>query len=354
MTDCLENSIGLTLNECDCWEEGKPDDFSELNASSTGHYITEGKDGFSLIPSIYYALDCGQGDNIWDVLLSARSNAAIALRRDLSASLVSSHAIVKSGDASIGLTERRSATTTYADGRNGIVLQARKPIKGGYINIRGINLGFESTDPVTISVTSSIPDFSVDDVEVTPVSGNYAYGATDWKLPLWSEGRTDAPIYSISYDATGARPLTNRLWCCSGNGKFGPVNASGFKGEIPSFSTSVPIKQNAYGLALDSFISCDKTDWLCRYTQIGDYEMSSVIAHTMQFYAVSELTQFVLDSNQINKYTTLSREALYGKRNHAIKRYQDNIQWISQNVPKGASDCVKCSNSKIRLSKATM
>lgn len=351
MADCLDNIVGLTLSECDCWDGDKPSNFDDVNASSTGVYITEGKDGFSVLPAIYHALDCGRGDNIFDVLQSARTQAIADFRRDLGAELIETAAVRSTSEQIIGLTEYRTGNTTFTGGLNGIAVQSPGPVKGGRIEIKGISVGFHTADPVTITVTGD--GVVIDTQTVTPVAGEWVSVPVDLNLPLWVEGRTDAPRYVISYDATGLRPMDNRLRCCSGRGEFGLVQAAGFSGTLPVRSDKVPFRTNVYGLSLNTVTVCDKTEWICRYASIGAYDTASVLAHTIQFKAVEILSQYVLDSSNISKFTTLNQEKLYGKRGHSAKRYQQNISWISQHIPKGASDCVKCT-SPIRLKKATI
>lgn len=351
MSDCLDNIVGLTLNTCDCWDGDKPSNFDEINASSTGVYLTEGKDGFSLLPAIYHALDCGRGDNIFSVLQSAREEAIRSFRRDLGAELLDTALLRKTSEEIIGMTEYRSGNVTYTDVVNGLAIQSSGPIKGGHLEIKSLSVGFHSVDPVDITIDGD--GVTAQTFTVQPVANEWVSVPVNMVLPLWIDGRTDAPRYTISYDAENHRPMDNRLRCCSGGGKFGLVSAAGFSGTIPDRSVDVPFKTNAYGLSLSTVSACDKTEWICRYASIGDYEMASVLAHTIQFKAFEILAQYVLDSSHISKFTTLSRESLYGKRNHASKRYSENITWVSQHIPMGASDCIKCT-SKIRLRKTTI
>lgn len=351
MADCLDNVVGLTLNTCDCWDGDKPADFDAVNASSTGVYITEGKDGFSILPAIYHALDCGRGSNIYDVLQSARNQAIADFRRDLGAELISTADVRATSEHIIGLTEYRTGNTTYTSGLNGIAIQSPGPVKGGHLELKTLNVGFHSVDPVTITITGD--GVVLGAYPVTPVAGQWVSVDVGLKLPLWVEGRSDSPRYIVSYDATGHRPMDNRLRCCSSRSEFGLVQAAGFSGDLPVRSDKVPFRSNVYGLSLNTVSACDKTEWVCRFASIGAYDTASVLAHTVQFKATEILSQYVLDSSNISKFTTLNRESLYGKRSHAIKRYAENISWLSQNIPKGASDCVKC-NSPIRLKKATI
>jgi len=351
MADCLDNIVGLTQTACDCWDGDKPADFATVNDSTTGVYITEGKDGFGLMPAIYHAIDCGLGENIFDVLQAARAEAIASFRRDLGAELVTTAAVRKTSEEIIGLTEYRNGNTTYTSGLNGIAIQSPVPVKGGYLEVKSLNVGFHSTTAVDVTIDGD--GITAQTFTVTPVADQWVSTAVDIKLPLWIEGRTDAPRYTISYDATGHQPRDSRLNCCSGRGNFGLVQAAGFSGTVPDRSTLVPFRTNSYGLSLSTVSVCDKTEWVCRYASIGAYDTASVLAHTIQFKAVETLAQYVLDSSTISKFTTLSREALYGKRNHSAKRYAENITWLSQHIPKGASDCVKCT-SPIRLSKTTI
>ena len=69
---CLDNVIGLSSTNCNCWDDTKPVDFATLNASSSGLYVAES----DAIPLRWAnsAADCENG-GLWDLLIKSREKA---------------------------------------------------------------------------------------------------------------------------------------------------------------------------------------------------------------------------------------------------------------------------------------
>src|SRR3990167_8438397 len=110
MLDCLQNLVGLTDKQCDCFEGSKPTDFDALNESETGYYLTDGDYGMPLLDAVFSAIDCGDGDNLWDVLIEARTSAINSVYTDLQSALLQFYD--KTIQPFTGLVGQRRATST--------------------------------------------------------------------------------------------------------------------------------------------------------------------------------------------------------------------------------------------------
>ena len=87
------------------------------------------------------------------------------------------------------------------------------------------------------------------------------------------------------------------------------------------------IKQPANGLLLDVEVGAAETQVL-----VDGYEtnaaVTNVVALALRFKAAELLVERIINSNEINRYTTIDQQFLWGKRNEFRKNYQDRINWL--------------------------
>jgi hypothetical protein len=65
-------------------------------------------------------------------------------------------------------------------------------------------------------------------------------------------------------------------------------------------------------------------------------------AYAIRYKAGMMLVQLILDSSHINRYTIMGREALYGKRAHFEKKYQEYVAYLCENTEITNTDCLIC------------
>lgn len=66
------------------------------------------------------------------------------------------------------------------------------------------------------------------------------------------------------------------------------------------------------------------------------------VAKTYQAYVIRAVIGSILSSSQINRYTLLEKEFLYGKRNHLTKMISDRLEWLANNIPREYNTCWTC------------
>ena len=85
-----------------------------------------------------------------------------------------------------------------------------------------------------------------------------------------------------------------------------------------------------------------------------EYDRENAIAVTMAWavmYKAGELLiESILNSNEINRYTMMNREALYGKRSHFRKEYETRIMYLAQVIDFSSSDCFICRDNTMYMS----
>lgn len=357
MLDCLSNLVGLTDKDCACFDESKPDGFDDLNVSETGYYLTDEDYGLPLLDAIFSGIDCGDENNIYSVMARARANAINAVYTDLQA------ALLKYYDKTIqpfsGLIGQRKATSTKTINSSiaGQLIRPQ-PIKDAAFVVTHIWVGVNNAGALDVTFSSNDPDFTeyAQTVTVTTPGAFQKFPlTTPVRLDLYSRNVQDGGCcstcglrYSVSYPISGGlKPLNNVYSCCGGsNAHWKPyMQVGGFDtDDLAALLDNCGYSCNSYGngLVLEGYMTCDNLQWLCELEELNGYDFRDVLARTIQFKATQFLAQHILDSTNINYWTTLNRESLYGKRNHAKSLFETNVLWMASNLPNHATGCYKC------------
>lgn len=363
MLDCLTNLVGLTDKDCECYSGSKPDGFDSLNETESGYYLTDEDYGFPILDSIYAAVDCGDANSVYSVLQRARTAAINSIYTDLQAALLQFwDKAVKPFSGLVG--QRRSTTTRTPSASTVGQLWQPNPIKDASFMVAGIWIGVSQAGAVEVTISSNDPDFdTVSQTFTVTTAGKFQYFTftNPVELPLYSKNTVSGNCcgtcglrYTISYvPANGVKFLDNKFSCCGGHNTEWKqyITAKGFEtNDLDSLLEDCTESTNsmAQGLAVDGYLACDNLQWLCELKELNGKDLRDVLARAIQFRSTVFMAQHVLDSPEINQWTTLNREALYGKRNHAQKRFDEYMLWIAENVPVGMTGCYKCKPSKIQ------
>lgn len=342
-TGCLKNVIKLSRTQCECMDP-KPDDYNE---GQTDIYLDE-LDGLQLEP-LSASEGCEQGD-LWQMMATARANATDIFKTDLLTCLGSTLESRRHNFSGIIGDSAQNATLNLTTDKAGLVIRPYE-IQGGYFNLKRIGLLFDTTASITIKV------FSNEDMEteIASYTMNTAANVLQYvtltgglELPLWSNSVSNLEYY-IVYDLTGAySPKNNKLDC--GCGRTSDVSyknwitVHGIKGDVGTDYDKFTTTKEINGLILDGEFTCDSSRLICS----DEYKLDFVngrgkqIAYAIRFRAAVSLVQKILDSGEINRYTLLGREALYGKRAHFQKEYDAWIVWLCENTTVVNTDCLKC------------
>jgi len=361
MLDCLQNLVGLTDKDCDCFSGSEPTDFASLNESETGYYLTDEDYGLPMLESIYAGIDCGDVDNIFSLLERARTAARNAIYTDLQAALLQNYdKAVRPFNGLVG--QRKSTGTLNSSGTIG-QLWLPEPIRGASFMITHFWLGVNTAGAVPVTISSNDPDFTpvTQTVTVTTPGVFQRFELTaPVELQSFSKNVENGGCcascglrYTISYPVGSMKPLNNVYSCCGGSSALWKpyISASGFETtDLPGLLDDCGYVANSYGqgLVIEGYLACDNLQWLCELVELNGRDLRDVLARAMQFRSTVFLAQHILDSTNINFWTTLNRESLYGKRNHAQKRFDEYILWIAANMPNGVSGCYKCKPSNMK------
>jgi hypothetical protein len=344
--ECLDNVIKLSRTTCDCYDNNKPEDFAEGKSEV---YLDE-LEGMSL-DMVASASDCASG-GLWDLMNKARMNAVLQFKTDY-LSCIGTRLTSKRPNltGTIGNTSFNS-TLNYSENMAGLRIKTRN-IVGAYMSIKSFSLMFNSTSTFNIKVYSS------DDL-TTPI-GTYPVTSaanvvqkvslTDaLKLPLWSNQTTEIEYY-IVYDLIGTyAPKNNKADCgCTNKQNVAYktwVTPVGIKGnssqDLNTFGTTTEFN----GLAVEVDFRCDANRLICSDEYPLDFENNDAralnIAYTVRFKAGELLLESILASGNINRYTMLDRETMWGKRNRYRSLYEQWVAYLCENTDVLNSDCLSC------------
>lgn len=346
MADCLDTLVGLSQDDCACFETSRPETYAD---SDSGYFLTDPDYGFPMLEALDQSGDCS-GVGVWEILTAARDQAILQFRTDFLAKVRDRYARrVKTWKGTIGkLTHKVNVSST--NDYSGIVIRPQM-IKDGKIVITGAWLGLTTTEgSVTLNITSNDPTFSALTRTLSSTANTFKQttfsAGQEVTLPFYSD-KVDELEYYLYFDTTTLVPLQNTFYCCGGPGKYAQhLRYGGFSVDTVD-DENVSLGANlAYGLALDGYFACNELEWLCDLDALAGYEVSSVIARAIQANGAAIAASEALNSSRINRYTTWDNERLAAQYSSLKESYINYLDWLVNNFPADASECFECKSAR--------
>lgn len=333
---CLDTLVGLSSIDYQCFEDTRPDGY---NVSDSGYFLTDTDYGLTIVDQCTISG--------WTMLSNAMAQSIRETKSDLRASLREKYDSSLSPFSGHVGQLKNSGTMSATGERIGIRIRAKNK-KGVKEVVKRIFLGLNTSGVYNVQVTSSDPLFvAPDPIAVTVVANNFATSvatlATPLELPFYSDACQGGYIdYFLSIERGSALPLNNKFKCCGNNPSWqNHMEVAGFEGSSAA-PDSGSFSGMAYGFVLDAYLACDELDWICQISELGGYSLLDVIARTIQFRGAAIAISALIDTMQVNPCTGYQLENLNSKRAYLNKRYSDNISWVTENLPSGATDCFAC------------
>lgn len=335
------------------------ENFDALNASATGRYLTDVDGGFPLIEAVTASIDCNSPGNIIEVLTAARSSAVNTFPTDVSASLDMRYHKGPTFRGTVGRPLIRPVFNLPA-GTTAAGVELALPVRrGASLVIKAIHTAIAGAADFTLNVWSNDPSF-----EQGPILLD---GAVDGKLhrhelesalvlPMHSDTMSSENriIYRLYYTPT-TNPYGTQIKCCSVTPDFrGHFRANGFaiqSGTVADKNDEyIGTSNKSMGLVLEGYSTCNVTGWLCETAEVGGYDLQGLIGDALRYKGAIYLAKHVLDTGNLNAYTLLSREAIFGLLRSYKKSYGEIVKWIAANVPSEAVDCLGCERKVLSMS----
>lgn len=350
MLTCLIDLIGVTKNECPCILTGLDDATkAKLKVSKSDLYLDDVPGAVS-IASLKYMDNCF---NMAEMSFRAIDTAKKIVEGDIKTALSTKYRPAK--NKYMGNVGQLAYVSTLPVSKQFQYMRLRPTeVSDGVITINNIRLATDiagefpfylyrtpqGSNGLELVYTGS---FITGGNTLTAVTGS------DFpELPL-AIARTPYDYYFV-WDRGGSavRPKDNKIDCnCGGGGMGGAelyLEVTGGEGDNLNSVAQLPADRMAHGLVLDLSIACVSGNVVCREFDQND-AVSVVLAWMMLFKANHLLVQDIIDSGEINRYTIMDREKLYGKRANYISEYNTRLNFLSATIDVTGSDCFICRDS---------
>jgi hypothetical protein len=160
---------------------------------------------------------------------------------------------------------------------------------------------------------------------------------------MWSRTCEDTYLeYYITFDRNGATPRNSTITCCGQQpGWTKHFSVSGMQAD-DNIATGGTYSSVAYGMALDAYLACEELDWICEAEELNGFHLKDVLARATQFRGAAIATSSLIDTLLVNPCTGYQVESLSSRRIYLNQKSADYVEWVSQNIPPGVTDCFTC------------
>jgi hypothetical protein len=344
---CFNSVIGLTRKEDICVDGYLP----EYSDSDSGLYLDE-LQGMTL----RILNSTGGSYGIWEKMTNSVDNAISSFKVDVLKEILKTKEPARSkfkGD----IGGKSFTTTLDADTYHG--LRMYSDIIGGSYTLRGVTFILDAED---LHITLEIYDeydllhtivHTSSGTDLSSKAGQPKYNAiTPIELTL------DRNYYFL-YTASGT-PYNNKLTCNCGGFKwcFNIGNpcfkhsrdkwtewamVAGVHGSDLTIRDDWATSREAQGLILHGDFGCDTLGILCSdHSDWSGDEVDSAIAWALVYKAGSFLSGYIMDSEEVSRYTLLGIDGLSANMAYYEERYKLMIEFIAENIELDRNECLKC------------
>jgi hypothetical protein len=345
---CFDHVIGFTRKADACLAAGY---LAEYSDSDSGLYLDE-LQGMSL--RINNAT--GGNNSIWEKLSNATQNAIASFKVDVMAEILKYKEPARSkfvGDiGGKSFTSKLTAATYHG-------LRMYSDVIGGSYTLRGVSLILDNAAGATLTIydeygiANNSAGVAIAPIVLLSTAGSPKYNAiTPIQLSLTGN-------YYFLYQTAG-QPYNNKLTCNCGGHKWcfnidHPCYkysrdkwtewsmVAGVSGTVLADREDWSMSREAQGMILHGDYGCDTLGILCsEHSDWSGNEIDSAIAWALVYKAGSFLSGYIMDSEEVNRYTLLGIDGLTANMVYYGERYKLMIEFIASNIEDNRNECLKC------------
>jgi hypothetical protein len=345
---CLQEIIGFTRNEDACVDIYN----SSYSNSDSGLYLDE-------LPGMSLRILGSTGGNttLWQKFGNARENAINAFKVDVLKEILKTKEPVR--QKFIGNIGGKSFSSKLGDDTyQG--LRMYSDVIGGTFTLRGVTLILDTAESVTLEVYTGPDDEdgqnSISHFHLTSLAGRAKYNAV---TPTTFDLEGD--LYFLYNTITGL-PYNNQLTCNCGGFKwcFDPSHpcyrysrdkwtewamVAGVHGSDLSIRDDWGTSREARGLILHGDFGCDTLGILCSdHSDWTGNMVDAAIAWSVLYKTGSFLSSYIMDSEEVNRYTLLGVDGLSANIIFYETKYKEMVEFIAENIEDDRNECLKCRN----------
>jgi hypothetical protein len=352
MMKCFENVIGVTTSDCSCIVEGlDAATRDKLKISKSGLYLDNLPGGVQL-KSLQYIDAC---KDMAALTFGAIENAGTQLSKDIVLAMADTYS--KSLKAFVGTIGQLSYSGTLPVSKKyQYFLLSATPGADAILTINRLFVILNASENLTLKIIKTPQNgalgVEIKSINFTSSANNQVQLLTEpLVLPLTENGR---PLdYYFVYDTTpgaGVQPKNNKIQCSCPDSQKQTLAAyvRGIGGQMDNINNLNDKTADGYthGIVLDADVRCNTEQFVCR--EYDNAEATAVaLAYCLWYKAGELLIEGIMNTNEINRYTTLNREYLWGKRNHFAKQYAERLPFLAQTIDVTSSNCYVCKDEAI-------
>jgi hypothetical protein len=337
---CFEEIIGLTRKE-DLCVDGY---LAEYSTSDSGLFIDE-LQGMAL----RILNSTGGNYGLWEKMTNAKENAVSAFKVDVMQEILKTKEPARQrfmGDiGGKSFTNKLPAATYHG-------LRMYSDIIGGSFTLRGVSLILDTTGAVNLLIYDEYSLLHT--IAISSVAGQPKYTAiTPIELSLTGN-------YYFLYSVGVGLPYNNKLTCnCGGrkwcfNIEYPCYKVSrdkwtewsmfgGVSGDDLTIREDWGTSREAQGLIMHGDYGCDTMGILCSdHSDWSGNEIDSAIAWAILYKAGSFLSGYIMDSEEVSRYTLLGIDGLTANMTYYEERYKVMLEFIASNIELDRNECLKC------------
>ena len=332
---CLDTLVGLSKVEYECFTDDVPTGFDD---SDSGYHLTDTDYGLTVMEQ------CSMDG--WAILEAARTQAILEIKSDLRAKLRDRYDSAMSPFNGIIAQLKSNGSQAVTNDFLGIRIRTKNQ-KGAKLILKKIYLGLSLTGTYSVTITSNDPLFvspAAQSVVIVAANTMTTHNiSTPIELPLFSRTCEDDWLeYYISFDRNGATPLNNKFTCCGNRpGWMQHLTASGMD-STDSIGTDARYSSMAFGMALDAYLACEELDWICEAEYLNGYHLVDVVSRSLQMRGAAIAISAMMDKYGIMPCVASQYENMNSRRGYLNQRSAGLLDWVSQNLPGGMTDCFTC------------
>ena len=348
--ECLNNIVGITNANCECLLAGLTEEqVAAAKTSTSGLYLDGNLEGGVALAEVKLLENCGEYFNLASKAIKA---AQKAFYDDIQIAIGAKYKSVKA--RFIGELGRLQ----YAG-----VKAASKPLQ--YLKVTPLtqSAAIMKVNNVRLNINSTLPQVTV---KLVQVMDGLTYGDVIFEAQVDTQANkfvsVEIPVnlqvplsvnnrkleYYFVWERTGTEmPMDNSISCgCSGGDAYAAyVKLSGGQSEdYDTLGTDTDVY--AHGLSVDAEIFCETGGLICAEFRKED-RIALVCAWSVLYKAGELLIEYVLQSPEINRFTMMSREYIWGKRNHFKAEYNSRLAYLGEEIDITANDCFVCRDRKM-------
>ena len=347
--ECLENIIGITNSNCECLTAGLTEEqVAAAKKSTSGLYLDGNLEGGVALEEIKLLENCGE---YYKLASKAIKSAQKAFYDDLQIAIGSKYKNVKSRFmGELGRLQYAGAMNVQD------TLQYLKvePLVSSVavMRVNNVRLNITTTkEAVPVKLIAVLDGFSSGDIIFETVVNTQAARFVSVEIPVGLQvplSRNGRKVnYYFVWERENELPIDNSVSCgCSGGDAYQEyVKLTG--GTAADYD-SLGIKSDvfAHGFSVDAEIYCETAGLICKEFHKED-RVALVSAWSVLYKAGELLIEYVLQSPEINRFTMMSREYLWGKRNHFKAEYNNRLAYLGAEIDITADDCFMCRDKKM-------